>query len=204
MSTKQNKMKNLVPSTITTLMIVWAYTFAGAPVLIFGEINDTCNLCQNTTYFLNKNPLGEWLSQTMYDLHANKNTSYQFEPQNIDIFLKFREYHPPESYSLKNNKLWISENLKNGVMFEEHIITRGGQKIVVELNHESKISHPVALIIHGKQFPVSYADENKTIWEFMLRESQQIHYILSSISEQDYSITGLSISMHDEFHAKAN
>ena len=101
-------------------------------------------------------------------------------------------------YSLENDKLLISGDLKGGWIFEKYILTRGGQDIVVELDYEGEASNPVVLEIYNQQIDASYVDKNKIIWKFRGPErSENLYYKLFSLSEQDYKIVNFSITMSD-------
>ena len=82
------KTRRSAPGAITVFMVVWAYVFAGAPLIIFMRFEDSCNLCQGPTYLLNKNPLGEWFSRAIYEINAIGNTSYYFDAKKLHSFQK--------------------------------------------------------------------------------------------------------------------
>ena len=200
---KKRRPKTLAPSKftvpITVFMVVWAYTFAGAPVVVFGRVVDTCNLCQDKTYFLNKHPLGEWFSQTLYDFTAYENVSFHYDGKTVYGFLRFWSGHQGnELYRFEDNTLLVSGKLKNKVVFERYIAVKGGQKVELKLNYRGAATPPVTLSYFHQQVPPVHADSNAIIWQF--RTPEGYHYSLykfHSVSDQDYEIIDFSISLSD-------
>ena len=183
---------------ITVFMIIWAYTFAGAPLIVFGKMIETCNLCHNETNFLNKNPLGKWFSLTMYDINAHKNVHFFYDNKWIHGFLQTFTAHQ-EGYRFEDNKLLISGDLKNKLLFERYFIVKSGQIVTAKLNYRGAADPPATFSYYDNFIPSAYADDNKIIWKFKEPEGRHTGlYRFHSVSEQDYEVISFSISIVDE------
>ena len=190
------KTRRAAPGAITVFMAVWAYAFAGAPLIVLRELHDVCVLCQGPTYLLNKNPLGEWFSQGIYEIKATGNTSYHFDAKKFHSFQMFM-FASPKLYRLENGKLWISKDMRAKLLLKQNFIVNGGQTAEFELNHEGETSNPVILNNCNRRIPAIHADKNKTIWRYQIEETQRACFTLFSVSERDYRIVNARLVLHD-------
>ena len=191
---------SLTSGVVTAFVAVWAYTYAGAPLIAFERVQDTCNLCQDTTYWLNKNPLGEWLSQAMYDVQALRNFSFHMDGQKL--YNKATLLYPSENdalaYSRENGGFWISGDFAGRQIFDWNFPVQGGQNIMVALDYEGRMSSVPELRVNHHSIPASHADADKIIWMFPGPSKSDILYFdIFSTSRQDYTVTSLSITMED-------
>ena len=187
-------------SPITAFLLIWAYVFAGAPIIVFGKLKDTCNLCQNTTYFLNKHPLGEWFSRTVYDFNAYKDITLRYDSENLykHVLLRF-PYNEDRFFSFENDRFLISGTGQDKRMFLEDIsIKGGGMPIIAELNYKGEVHPPVALKYYEQVIHPLHVDGNKVIWKFNDPGNRFVSfYHLDSISDKDYEIIDFSLSIGD-------
>ena len=185
---------------ITAFMLIWAYVFAGTPIIVFAKLKDTCNLCQDTTYFLNKHPLGEWLSQTVYDFTAYKDITFHYDSENLykHVLLKF-EYKEDRFFRFENDRFLISgEGKDKQIFFEDIIVKGGGMPIVAELNYKGEVHPPVELKYYNQVIPPVHVEGNKAIWKFKDPGNRYTSfYNLYSISDKDYEIIDFSLSIGD-------
>ena len=185
--------KSLLPGIIAAVMAVWAAVFAGAPPVVFGRVYDTCNLCNDTTYFLNKNPIGEWYAQSSYDFIAYGNHTFSYTGKEIYGIRLVDNLVKPEG-----GKLPVPGKSANLRIFERYIVARGGKLFTVELNYEGGTTPPVQLQVNHHPIPPIHADEGSVIWRFLgPEETTNLRFFVISISDRDFRISDLSISIQD-------
>ena len=184
-----------LPRPVVTLMAVWAFVNAGASPIVFSQLQDGCNLCQDTTYLLNKNPLADKYSRFLYDFMADKNKRLHFDSQEIANF-QGQIGNEKGEYWLEDGKLVFSKQLLGKEIFEKYVVAQGGQSIVAELNYEGEVKPPVEMRIFHYNIDPDHVDENRVVWKFQAaEESMLLRFAPVSVSGQEFKVVGFSINI---------